>query len=318
MRLSLLTLYIQIFQKPRFIWAARGVGIVTIIFWAVGILTSCLSCRPIAFMWDKSIPGGQCGSVQAIVLYSAAANLALDLSLLILPVPIVCNLQIPLKKKIVYVGLFSIGLGNLGVNVARINQTVNSSSRDITYFAIEGDILSMAEIWTGLVVSCVPTLAPLFSADSLKVLSSLITGRFQSQQPREKDLESGPEKQFQHCPDSRWTKELRAIEDSDLETLAVSLPTLKSLPVLDKSLPPTPSGLVVQRGAGSVGEAEVDDGTTLASRASGDGDGPRDSRVITSRYASPGWYAERNMIPIFIRVDIDVYESPLQTKGWDR
>ncbi len=73
-------------------------------------------CLPVAYFWDKAIPGGHCLPEQPVWFGNGAMNIATDLMILILPMPTFSKLQLAKKQKI---GLMMVlGLG--GVLVPRI------------------------------------------------------------------------------------------------------------------------------------------------------------------------------------------------------
>ena len=67
------------------------------------------ACRPIAYNWDTSIPGGHCTSKEAAYLSSACINLAIDILIVALPMPVLWNLQLVTKKKIILSAIFGMG-----------------------------------------------------------------------------------------------------------------------------------------------------------------------------------------------------------------
>ena len=73
------------------------------------ILISCFSCKPIAFWWDGTIEKGTCFNLQAIWYTISGFQLATDLAVLALPIPVLVKLQLPRKQKITLVLVFLLG-----------------------------------------------------------------------------------------------------------------------------------------------------------------------------------------------------------------
>ena len=67
------------------------------------IITSSVLCRPFAFNWDKTIPGGKCADIMSAYRYTCFPNIIADLVILILPMPAIYKLKVDLPVKI---GLF--------------------------------------------------------------------------------------------------------------------------------------------------------------------------------------------------------------------
>lgn len=57
-------------------------------------------CQPIAKYWDFSIATGKCINLNAFFLATACINAATDLALLILPIFILRELNLPLRRKV--------------------------------------------------------------------------------------------------------------------------------------------------------------------------------------------------------------------------
>lgn len=81
------------------------------------ILTSDISvfvtCRPMAYTWDKTIEGGKCSTVQAILVLSyvfSAMNIVTDWSTAILPAFIVRDLKLSVRIKLAVTFLLGMGI----------------------------------------------------------------------------------------------------------------------------------------------------------------------------------------------------------------
>lgn len=65
-------------------------------------------CRPLAASWNPSL--GYCRPIQREEYASVSIGMALDLSIVALPLPTIWKLQMPLRRKIGVSLLFSLGL----------------------------------------------------------------------------------------------------------------------------------------------------------------------------------------------------------------
>ena len=81
------------------------------------IITSCFSCWPVAYYWDKTIEGGHCINVLAFWFSLSSFNIVTDLAVWLLPMPVLKSLQLPRKQKISLIAVFA--LGGLYVNLFR-------------------------------------------------------------------------------------------------------------------------------------------------------------------------------------------------------
>ena len=64
-----------------------------------------------AYRWDPTIRGGVCGNQKPFDMFIAVFNLLLDITTVVLPMPIVWRLQMALGKKVAVSGIFSMGIG---------------------------------------------------------------------------------------------------------------------------------------------------------------------------------------------------------------
>ena len=109
-KVSILHLYIELF------WTQT----VRIICYIVMSLAGCLClaiillalfiCYPIAYNWDRTIHGS-CGDTKKNFLGQAIVNLCIDIAIVIIPIPVLLNLQMSMLKKLSIYFMFSVGIG---------------------------------------------------------------------------------------------------------------------------------------------------------------------------------------------------------------
>ncbi|RYC54804.1 hypothetical protein CHU98_g11411 [Xylaria longipes] len=158
--LSIVDLYIKIFLVPWFIkacyvWLAIQTAWATANFLAILLL-----CRPLAYQWDKSIPGGQCGNFLASHYGAHVIIFTLDFILTTLPIPVLWGLNMNTKKKIVVTLMFGLGLVINVINLIRLAWRQKVSSPDITYEYALLFFFSVLEAQLGIVLACVPLMQP--------------------------------------------------------------------------------------------------------------------------------------------------------------
>lgn len=98
-KVSILVQYLRIFPVRRFrlscycllaIVAAAGT-------WAVS--SNIFLCNPVAFAWSDTLLKGYCMDRNLLWYTNAGLNIALDLTILLLPMPLIRRLQIPQSQK---------------------------------------------------------------------------------------------------------------------------------------------------------------------------------------------------------------------------
>lgn len=108
-KLSILHLYIVIFQKRKFIWACYITMGLTVAYGLSNCLENMVRCRPIQFTWDKTIDG-VCSSIPTTYIASACIHTGIDLVIVILPMPMLWGLQMAVRKKISLSFAFGVGI----------------------------------------------------------------------------------------------------------------------------------------------------------------------------------------------------------------
>lgn len=109
-KFSLLTFYVRIFAIRSFRIMAYVVATI-VTGWAISVfLETFLLCRPFAYNWDPTITDFTCGNRNAAYIGAGSLNIVTDLMVLILPIPMVWNLQIPRRNKAILTAVFGMGL----------------------------------------------------------------------------------------------------------------------------------------------------------------------------------------------------------------
>ncbi|OAG05885.1 uncharacterized protein CC84DRAFT_1090992, partial [Paraphaeosphaeria sporulosa] len=94
-------------------WFVRCVYVVkglTVLLFLANIIGLLAGCSPIQYNWDTSIPGGHCGITRSQSFYlSGALNLALDIIIVVLPLPVIWTLRVSGLRKLGISLMFSLG-----------------------------------------------------------------------------------------------------------------------------------------------------------------------------------------------------------------
>lgn len=110
-RVSILLAYTHIFSVQPFRVVCYGILVLNLAYFAAVILQTFLICRPIAYSWDLSIPGGSCGNQKSANRSIGVINMISDLLLVVLPIPMLWGLQMPRGRKIAIGMIFGMGFG---------------------------------------------------------------------------------------------------------------------------------------------------------------------------------------------------------------
>ncbi|KAI8948657.1 hypothetical protein F4801DRAFT_441755 [Xylaria longipes] len=164
-RLSVIIFYFRIFPTKT---VRRGGYILAAVClaWFVSIeALNLATCKPIAYMWDRSIKG-RCISAPEGVIIPGAANVIIDAVTVTLPIREVKKLNLSREKKLVVFGVFLIG----GIACAASLARLVSISLYLTYDGDDGTGATSAllsattgfEIYIAIIGACAPTLVPVY------------------------------------------------------------------------------------------------------------------------------------------------------------
>lgn len=109
-KMSILFLYIRIFPKTKY----HFYFIATMVFVTIAIIILLpmviWQCVPIDAIWDLNRNNARCLSVPNVAYANAAINIATEVAILVLPIPLLRRLRVSISKKIALYALFSAGV----------------------------------------------------------------------------------------------------------------------------------------------------------------------------------------------------------------
>ena len=151
-KFSILFQYLRIFPAKMFRIACWVVMAIVALYSSWAIVSGFVNCVPVAKFWDRSIPGN-CLSFEALWFFNASMNIATDLALLIMPMPLLSQLQLPRTQKFALVGVFAIG-GLYVLSLGRLQNTILMVSSVVITSALR--LSSLHEVAKAPDTSCKP------------------------------------------------------------------------------------------------------------------------------------------------------------------
>jgi hypothetical protein len=108
---SIILLYIRLFPVRTFHRVAYGIWAYTILWTIAALGASTFECTPVSYFWNKDQPG-HCipNALRTVSFSNGLLSFVGDLFILCLPVPMIWNLQLNLKKKMALTGIFLVGI----------------------------------------------------------------------------------------------------------------------------------------------------------------------------------------------------------------
>lgn len=108
-KFSILLFYARIFPGRRFRQTLYLVGAVVLLSWVSCQFAAIFACHPIQNFWLSAGPSESCIDVQGLFIGQAIPNIATDIVLLVLPLPLIWRLQLPLAQKLGLLAIFTLG-----------------------------------------------------------------------------------------------------------------------------------------------------------------------------------------------------------------
>ncbi|KAL4889459.1 hypothetical protein BDV59DRAFT_118274 [Aspergillus ambiguus] len=171
-KFSILFQYLRIFPDRRFRLACYIVMGIVAAYGTWAVVSAFVNCVPIARFWNPAA-GGSCLSFEAVWFFNASMNIATDVTLLVMPMPLLSHLQLPRMQKIALMGVFAIGILVVITSILRLSSLKQvASATDTSWSNVGAAYWTAAECNVAIICACLPFLRPLISCIFPKVLST--------------------------------------------------------------------------------------------------------------------------------------------------
>ncbi|KAF3767984.1 hypothetical protein M406DRAFT_321812 [Cryphonectria parasitica EP155] len=164
-RLSILDFIHQVFAIRKFRFAVYVCEAATVAYLVACTIALLATCRPFEYNWELGPEVTKhCSNLSLKFLLSSIFNLALDLSILILPMPMLWTLQMSTRKKIAISFVFGLGIFVCFATAWRTYEVVEfskpASQLNFTETIVEDALWSGLEITLGIINACLPVMQP--------------------------------------------------------------------------------------------------------------------------------------------------------------
>ncbi|CAG8006785.1 unnamed protein product [Penicillium olsonii] len=184
-KIALLIFYARIFTIRKFRIAAYVVGLLVLAYGLAALFGFFFQCRPLEYIWDRTIPGGKCVWRLQVYRILSPINCITGILIIILPIPTVWKLHAPRGQKLALTGVFLLGgvgtvasiltmviffsLGTVAMDEPKCKKYLVHSTmlRPLTLckvgFSVELGILVILESGIIIVAACLVSIWPLFT-----------------------------------------------------------------------------------------------------------------------------------------------------------
>ncbi|MCJ1309727.1 hypothetical protein MMC25_003388 [Agyrium rufum] len=162
-KLSILLVYLRLFVPPK---CHRGKTYIAIqitiwanlVLYVIDVFITIFQCVPREKAWIPSTPGN-CLNLYALIISTAVFNVVSDVGILMIPICVVWNLQMPMYRHLGLTAIFAVGLLAVTCSVVRLILSVQGArDPNQTVVLIQISLWAIAELTSGIIVGCMPIL----------------------------------------------------------------------------------------------------------------------------------------------------------------
>ncbi|KKY22298.1 putative integral membrane protein [Phaeomoniella chlamydospora] len=181
-KLSILFFYLRIFPLRPFRWAVIGCMIFLVLSFLIATFLDIFQCLPVSATWTLHFANAQCINVAQAGYANAGTNIATEIAIIIVPIPVVRTLKLTGRKKASLYLLFGAGILVIAVAIGRVTSIKRLMSYiDPTYDMTPLWLWTCAEIMVGNMVAAAPALKPLARQAKQKIVSLRSRSKLDSQ-----------------------------------------------------------------------------------------------------------------------------------------
>lgn len=162
-KISILFFYKRLFPTPAFKMAVYANIVYTLLWGIIGWSINLTLCHPVAYFYDRTIPGGYCYSQQIPGAINGAVGTLGDILILIMPLFMIHKLQLNTRRKIALAGNFLLGALVCIISACRIWAISQAAPIDVSYAQSYASTWTVLEVLMAILSANLPTLAPLFT-----------------------------------------------------------------------------------------------------------------------------------------------------------
>ena len=131
-KFSLLLFYRRLFPNQWLLRTSQFIGAFVLAWMISTTIVQINACTPVAYYWDREIPGGHCLNYDKFYIITGAINMVTDAIVLGLPLPVVWTLKISRNRKIGLSFAFALGGFACIASIVRMALLPELNPMDIT------------------------------------------------------------------------------------------------------------------------------------------------------------------------------------------
>jgi hypothetical protein len=165
-KISILFFYLRVFPCKDFRRVIYGVMGLSAAYTVAFFFATTFQCTPISYAWTQwdGLHQGRCNDIHLQGWIAAGINIILDTIVMVLPLKHLARLNMNLKKKLMVMTMFSVGIIVIFTSAMRLYSLAHfANSKNITWDYVEAGYWSLVEIDVSIICGCMPALRLLVS-----------------------------------------------------------------------------------------------------------------------------------------------------------
>ncbi|OTA59298.1 hypothetical protein K449DRAFT_113599 [Hypoxylon sp. EC38] len=210
-KVSILFFYLKVFPKRSFriwTWVLIGINLVYAITYDFLLIFQCNPISGAWKFWDGEFEA-KCISINVLGWSAAAINIALDVAVIVLPLPELFGLSLSLRKRLQIIAMFAVGFFITIVSIVRLNSLIRfGTTQNLTQDYVETGYWSTIEVPVGIICACMPAVRSLFSLALPKIFGTTRAGigsTYNSYGPSSSGNRLGPDSRNKISVKQEWS-----------------------------------------------------------------------------------------------------------------
>ncbi|EOA83099.1 hypothetical protein ACJQWK_00584 [Exserohilum turcicum] len=158
-KISILFFYLRVFPDKKFKMLVYSVMGASALYTVAFFIVTTFQCRPLSFAWNQwdGLHQGSCNDIHLQGWIAAAINIVLDATVMALPMKHLAGLNMGLKKKLMVMAMFGVGIFVVVVSVVRLYSLIHfANTQNITWNYVDAGLWSLIEIDVSIICGCMP------------------------------------------------------------------------------------------------------------------------------------------------------------------
>lgn len=158
-KISILCFYLRVFPSQGFRRVIYGVMGLSVAYTIAFFFATTLQCTPVSYAWNRwdGLHSGKCNDINLQGWIAAGINIVLDVIVMFLPLKHLAGLNMNLKKKLMVMAMFSVGIIVILISALRLYSLAHfATSNNITWDYFEAGYWSLLEIDVSIICGCMP------------------------------------------------------------------------------------------------------------------------------------------------------------------